>query len=388
MSGNNKIEILDSTLREGEQTPGVSFTKSQKITIAKMLDSFGVDFIELGHPAVSPDIYKTIEALNQLSLNAKKMVHGRLTKSDIDDAVELGVPWIGLFFGTSRDYLYDKYQLDENKAQKKIGEIIKYGKSKRLKIRFTAEDASRTDVKFLLKIGKLVERAGVDRFSLADTVGILHPSKTSELVRYFVSQLDIPIHIHCHNDFGLATANALQAIQSGASCVDVTINGLGERCGLPPLAEVTAALDELYKIKHSWDLKKLNQLSNYIDKITKINNKDTRPITGKYSFSHKAGLHVKAMLKNPSSYQSISPKKLNREHEIIIDKYTGREAVRHRLDELGIEYNEPLLNSVLSQIKRSPLVTNWTDKKIIQLVKHFTSSRIKKPRQRFNNKFF
>jgi|TARA_B100001013_G_scaffold64659_2_gene33775 2-isopropylmalate synthase len=378
MSVNNKIEILDSTLREGEQTPGVSFTKSQKITIAKMLDSFGVDFIELGHPAVSPDIYKTIETLNQLSLNAKKMVHGRLTKSDIDDAIELGVPWIGLFFSTSRDYLYDKYQLDENKAQKKIEETIKYGKSKGLKIRFTAEDASRTDLKFLLKIGKLVERAGADRFSLADTVGILHPNKASELVQYFVSQLDIPIHMHCHNDFGLATANALQAIESGASCVDVTINGLGERCGLPPLAEVTVALDELYKIKHSWDLKKLNELSNYIDKITKINNKDTRPITGKYSFSHKAGLHVKAMLKNPSSYQSISPKKLNREHEIIIDKYTGREAVRHRLDKLGIEYNEPLLNSVLSQIKRSPLVTNWTNKKIIQLVKHLTSSKIEK----------
>ena len=184
--------------------------------------------------------------------------------------------------------------------------------------------------------------------------------------------------MHCHNDFGLATPNALQAIESGASCVDVTINGLGERCGLPPLAEVTVALDELYKIKHSWDLKKLNELSNYIDKITKINNKDTRPITGKYSFSHKAGLHVKAMLKNPSSYQSISPKKLNREHKIIIDKYTGREAVRHRLDKLGIEYNAPLLNSVLSQIKRSPLVTNWTNKKIIQLVKDLTSAKIEK----------
>ena len=373
----NKIEILDSTLREGEQTPGVSFAKSQKISIAKMLDSFGVNFIELGHPAVSPDIYKTIAILNQLPLNAEKMVHARLMKSDIDDAIELGVPWIGLFFGTSRDYLYDKYQLDENNALKKIEETIRYAKNKGLKIRFTAEDASRTDLNFLLKIGKLVERTGADRFSLADTVGILHPNKTSELVQYFVSRLHIPIHMHCHNDFGLATANALQAIQSGASCVDVTINGLGERCGLPPLAEVTAALDELYKIEHSWDLKKLNQLSNYIDEITN-NNNDTRPITGKYSFSHKAGLHVKAMLKNPSSYQSISPKKLNREHEIIIDKYTGREAVRHRLDELGIEYNESLLNNVLSQIKRSPLVTNWTNKKIIQLVKHLTLSKIEK----------
>ena len=243
---NNKIEILDSTLREGEQTPGVSFTKSQKITIAKMLDSFGVDFIEIGHPAVSPDIYETIETLNQLPLSAVKIVHGRVKKSDIDDAINLGVPWIGLFFGTSRNYLQDKYHLNEENALKVIEEGIKYAKRKGLKIRFTAEDASRTELKFLLKIGKLVQQAGADRFSLADTVGILHPGKTSELVRYFVSELDIPIHVHCHNDFGLATANALQALQSGARCVDVTINGLGERCGLSPLAEVTAALDELY----------------------------------------------------------------------------------------------------------------------------------------------
>ena len=375
---NNKIEILDSTLREGEQTPGVSFTKSQKITIAKMLDSFGVDFIEIGHPAVSPDIYETIETLNQLPLSAVKIVHGRVKKSDIDDAINLGVPWIGLFFGTSRNYLQDKYHLNEENALKVIEEGIKYAKRKGLKIRFTAEDASRTELKFLLKIGKLVQQAGADRFSLADTVGILHPGKTSELVRYFVSELDIPIHVHCHNDFGLATANALQALQSGARCVDVTINGLGERCGLSPLAEVTAALDELYNINNSWDLKILNKMSTYIDQITKIKNNDTRPITGKFSFSHKAGLHVNAMLKNPESYQSISPKKLNRDHKIIIDKYTGREAVRYRLNELGIKDNEIFLDKILLKIKRSPYVTNWTDEKILLLVENIISAKIKK----------
>ena len=365
---NKKIEILDSTLREGEQTPGVSFTNYQKIEIAKMLDNFGVDFLELGHPAVSPDIYKTIGTIGQLSLNAKKIVHGRIMKSDIDDAIDLGIPWIGLFFGTSRDYLNDKYRLGEKNALQLIEEAIVYAKSKKLKVRFTAEDASRTDLSFLLKIGELVEKAGADRFSLADTVGILRPDKVSELVGVFVSKLKIPIHMHCHNDFGLATANALQAIQSGARCVDVTINGLGERCGLPPLAEVTAALDELYNIKHMWDLKKLHEISLYIDQITKINKNNTRPITGQYAFSHKAGLHINAMLKNPKSYESISPQKLNRKHKFIIDKYTSRGAIRHRLDELYIEYDKVLIDNILLQIKRLPQVAIWTDKKIKQLV--------------------
>ena len=243
---NKKIEILDSTLREGEQTPGVSFTKSQKIEIVKMLDNFGVDFIELGHPAVSKDIYSTIKLLNSEPLTSEKIVHARLKKSDIDDAVNLGVPWIGLFFGTSKDYLHDKYNLDEKNALEMIKESIEYAKCNGLKIRFTAEDASRTDIEFLIKIGKLAEKAGADRFSLADTVGILYPAKVTELVSVLISELKIPLHMHCHNDFGLATANALQALQSGVKCVDVTINGLGERCGLPPLAEVTAALDELF----------------------------------------------------------------------------------------------------------------------------------------------
>jgi isopropylmalate/homocitrate/citramalate synthase len=346
----------------------VSFTNYQKIEIAKMLDNFGVDFLELGHPAVSPDIYKTTGTIGQLSLNAKKIVHGRIMKSDIDDAIDLGIPWIGLFFGTSRDYLNDKYRLGEKNALQLIEEAIVYAKSKKLKVRFTAEDASRTDLSFLLKIGELVEKAGADRFSLADTVGILRPDKVSELVGFFVSKLKIPIHMHCHNDFGLATANALQAIQSGARCVDVTINGLGERCGLPPLAEVTAALDELYNIKHTWDLKKLNEISLYIDQITKINKNNTRPITGQYAFSHKAGLHINAMLKNPKSYESISPQKLNRKHKFIIDKYTSRGAIRHRLDELYIEYDKVLIDNILLQIKRLPQVAIWTDKKIMQLV--------------------
>jgi len=369
MKKNNKIEILDSTLREGEQTPNVSFTKSEKIKIAMMLDKFGVDFIELGHPAVSKNIYDSIDSLNDLKLNAKKIVHGRVLKSDIDDAIKLGVEWIGVFFGTSQEFLKDKYNVDENGALKIIEKGIKYAKDKGLKVRFTAEDASRTGETFLFRIAELVQKSGVDRFSMADTVGILRPDKTSELVKSMVSLLDIPVHIHCHNDFGLATANAIEAVCSGAKCIDVTINGLGERCGLPPLAEVTTGLHELYGFKNNWNLKLLKNLSDYLDQITELKIHEIRPITGQNAFTHKAGLHISAMVKNSKSYESISPKKLNRYHSIIIDQFVSKEAIIFRLNKLGINHTQELVEDLTNHIKSSSKRTNWTDQEIISVIK-------------------
>ena len=369
MKKNNKIEILDSTLREGEQTPNVSFTKSEKIKIAMMLDKFGVDFKELGHPAVSKNIYDSIDSLNGLKLNAKKIVHGRVLKSDIDDAIKLGVEWIGVFFGTSQEFLKDKYNVDENGALKIIEKGIKYAKDKGLKVRFTAEDASRTGETFLFRIAELVQKSGVDRFSMADTVGILRPDKTSELVKSMVSLLDIPVHIHCHNDFGLATANAIEAVCSGAKCIDVTINGLGERCGLPPLAEVTTGLHELYGFKNNWNLKLLKNLSDYLDQITELKIHEIRPITGQNAFTHKAGLHISAMVKNSKSYESISPKKLNRYHSIIIDQFVSKEAIIFRLNKLGINHTQELVEDLTNHIKSSSKRTNWTDQEIISVIK-------------------
>ena len=368
MFTDRKIEILDSTLREGEQTPGVSFTVEQKIAMAKQLDAFGVDFIELGHPAVSLDVYEAVEALNELDLNAKKMAHGRASKSDINDATAINVEWIGLFFGTSPLSLKHKFNVTKLEALKRIETAVKYGKDKGLKLRFTAEDASRTDIDFLIKVGQLVQNSSADRFSLADTVGCLIPTKTKELVNRVVSELDIPVHFHCHNDFGLATANALSALEAGAQCVDVTVNGLGERCGLPPLAEVTTALIELYKVNKIWDLDQLHGLSDFVEKISKLDRQATRPIIGKNAFSHKAGLHVKAVLKDPRSYEAISPEKLNRERKFIIDKYTGRAAIKNRLSELGITLDEKDISNLLVKIKSRPRVTEWTDDELRSLL--------------------
>ena len=362
-----KIEILDSTLREGEQTAGVSFAIDEKDALAKRWDAFGVDFIELGHQAVSPDVYEAVVALNDLDLKAKKMAHGRASKSDINDVVAIGVGWMGIFFGTSPLSLKHKFNVTKSEALDRIEIAVKYGKDKGLKLRFTAEDASRTDLEFLIQVGKLVQNAGVDRFILADTFGCLTPTNIKGFVSQMVSELDIPIHVHCHNDFGMATANALSALEAGAQCVDVAINGLGERCGLPPLAEVVIALTNIYKVNGNWNLGLIPELSELVKAFSKLDSNANQPIIGKNAFTHKSGLHVKAVVKEPESYEAISPESVHRKRHFVIDKYTGNFALNNKLIHMGISVTPKELDTILIEIKSHPEKLNWDDKDLISL---------------------
>jgi len=362
-----KVQVLDSTLREGEQTPGVSFKISQKIEIAKMLNQFGIDYIEVGHPVVSKDIYSFIQKVSKLKLNSKLIAHSRLLKKDIDKVIELNIPWIGLFFDINKDHLEKKYGLNEEKALEMIVDSISYAKRHKLNVRFTAEDASRTNFEVLIKIAKLIEKAGADRFSFADTVGILHPANVSSIFSRLATEIKIPIHGHFHNDFGLATANALQAIQSGATCVDVTVNGLGERCGISSLAEVVTSLDELFNVKNSWNFRILNDISSYVEKTSKITDNDTRPITGRNAYTHNAGLHVSSVIIDGSLYEPTDPRKFNRKRRHYIDKFSGKDALNYRLKKLNIDLGEKELSELLSTIKSKPEIKKWSDEKLVSL---------------------
>ena len=371
-----KIQILDTTLREGEQTPGVSFKIAQKIQIVKLLNQFGVDYIEVGHPVVSKDIFSFINKISKLKLNSKIIAHSRLLKKDIDKVIELNIPWIGLFFDLCENHLEKKYRISEKKALRMITDSISYSKKHKLKIRFTAEDASRTNFEFLIKVAKLIEKAGADRFSYADTVGILHPGKVNDIFSRLASEIKIPIHGHFHNDFGLATANALQALQSGASCVDVTVNGLGERCGITSLAELVTSLDELFNVKNSWNFKILNDISSYVDKISNISYYDIRPVTGKNAFTHNGGLHVSSVLKDGSFYEPMDPNKFDRKRQYVIDKFSGRDALNYRLKKLNIAISEKELFKLLMVIKSKPEINRWTDEKLVSLYDQFIKNQI------------
>ena len=302
-----KIELLDTTLREGEQSANVSFTVDQKIEILKSLDEFGVEFIEIGHPIVSPDVHDAVQKISQIETKASKLIHSRAMKDDIDLAHSFNIEWIGIFFGTSDLSLKYKFGIDRTEAIKKIIDSVKYAKDKGMKLRFTAEDATRTNIDYLIEVAQAVSDAGADRFSIADTVGILTPEKTTNLVSKIVENITVPVHIHCHNDFGLAVANSVSALLSGAQVADVTINGIGERSGITSLAEIALLLKTQYNFENNWDLSKIYKLSKKVERMSGIFNSENKPIVGINAFTHKAGLHSRAVIKDPRTYEAFDP---------------------------------------------------------------------------------
>jgi len=362
-----KVALLDSTIREGEQSPNVSFSVEQKIEIVKSVDDFGVEFIELGHPTVSPDIREAIARISAMETRAEKMIHGRATRSDIDDAVSFGVPWVGIFFGTSDLSLEHKFGIDQSTAIKCIVEAVSYAKDQGIHLRFTAEDATRTDLPFLIEVAQAVEEAGADRFSIADTVGILTPEKTTTLIRYITKAINIPIHIHCHNDFGLATANVAAALVAGAEVADVTVNGLGERSGIAPLAEVAVLLKHQYNVENDWELGALAKLAKKVEQMSGVFNSEHKPIVGLNAFTHKAGLHSKAVLKDPRTYEPFPPEMVKRHRDISIDKYSGRDAVADRLDRMNVQYTDEQLSEILIIIKSHPEKRRFLDIELMEI---------------------
>jgi len=347
------MQLLDTTLREGEQTPGVSFSIDEKKEIARQLDKFGIDIIELGHPVVSEDIEKACRIISADGLNAETMAHSRAMKQDIDIARDVGVDWVGIFLGTSQLSLEHKLHINRAAALEKIRESIMYAKEKGLKVRFTPEDATRTDPDYLEEAIRAATEAGADRISIADTVGTATPFSYGKLIEDVVSKTDVPVHTHCHNDYGMAVANSLSGFGSGAYLIDVTVNGLGERTGIASLAPIVVALTRLYKVDKDWDLEMLPEISRTVEKASGLFNSEIEPIVGEHAFAHKSGLHTKAVLENPETYEAIPPEIVHKQREIIIDKYTGKAAVKDRLNQMGVEPGEEQLGEIVSRVKVS-----------------------------------
>jgi len=347
------MQLLDTTLREGEQTPGVSFTIEEKKEIARLMDEFGIDIIELGHPVVSEDIERACRVIAGDGLEAETMAHSRALKEDIEAARDVGVSWVGIFLGTSQLSLEHKLHTDRSGALEKIKESVAYAKELGLKVRFTPEDATRTEAGYLEEAVVAAEEAGADRISVADTVGTATPSSYGDLIKRTTELVDAPVHTHCHNDYGMAVANSLAGYESGAYLIDVTVNGLGERTGIAPLSPTVVALQRLYGVEKDWKLEILPEISHAVEKASGLFNSELDPIVGQYAFAHKSGLHTKAVLEDPKTYEAIPPEIVHKQREIIIDKYAGKAAVKDRLSEMGVEPDEPELEEIVSRVKES-----------------------------------
>lgn len=345
------LEILDTTLREGEQTPYVNFTVDEKVKIAHMLDSVGVDMIEAGDPSVSPNVARAIKNIASLGLRAEVVAHSVASRLSIDRAKACGANRVAIFYATSKIHLDAKLHKTQAQAIEIIQEHIAYARSLGMKVRYTPEDATRTDFEFLIQVCNAAIKAGADRISFADTLGIMQPHIMFDKVRALRKHLlPCKIDLHCHNDYGLALANAMAGIRAGADCIHTTVNGLGERTGIPDLAETVVSFRNL-EGSEKYNIQPLMDVSGYLEKVSGFFLAPNKPITGQNAFSHKSGVHTNGILKDPRTYEPFDPSILGRERKIIIDKYTGKSAVASRLDEYGIEVSAAELEVIVTRIK-------------------------------------
>jgi isopropylmalate/homocitrate/citramalate synthase len=334
-----KIRVLDSTLREGEQHPGVSFTNKQRIQIAWMLDYFGVDQIEIS-PIVSKDHFEATKTIIKQGLRADIVSHGRALKKDIDVSLKCDAKWTAAYLGISDIHLKDKLRISREEALKRAVETVEYAKSHGLKIRFTVEDGSRADPNFLISICKAIEDAGVDRISLPDTVGIMRPIGMYNFVKKVRNEIDVPLDAHVHNDIGFALANAFSACDAGVDQIHTTIDGIGERTGIPSLAETAVALTYLYKSPNDFRLDMLVDLSRLIEQYTSISPYDSKPIVGKTAYKHKAGTHLAAIIRNPAAYEPIPPRIVGNRRRIVFGELAGKTGASYLMSILGLEQND------------------------------------------------
>lgn len=346
-----KVRIFDTTLRDGEQSPGVSITPEQKLQIAIKLDRLGVDVIEAGFPIVSHGEVQAIRSIKKSGLNAEICGLARALNSDIDLVMDCDLSYVHIFIATSDIHMQYKLKMAPEEVMQKAVNAVEYAKSHGLQVEFSAEDATRSDLTFLTKVFRAVGEAGTDRIDIPDTVGYATPEFISNLVGIIKEQISVPISLHCHNDFGLAVANSIAGINAGAKCAHVTVNGLGERAGNASLEEFVMALQCLYKKEHNIDTKLLYETSKSVSNIMGIAVQANKAIIGENAFGHESGIHTHGILNNPLTYEPIDPEMVGRKRWLQAGKHAGAHGIRAMLEEFGIECTDEQLHKIVEKQK-------------------------------------
>lgn len=347
--------IHDSTLREGEQTPGVTFSVEDKLEIARKLDEVGVQQIECGFPAASEKQKKCIEAIAKLGLEAKIYAFARAKREDIDVVANMDVDGIIVSFSISSHHRrYKFHNMSKEEYLDKLASIINYAKQTGKIVLYSAEDTTReADLNFLKKAFKTAEESGADKVRIADTLGCITPNGMAYLVREIKKVITVPIEVHCHNDMGLALANSIAAVECGASGVSTCVNGLGERAGIAATEEVILALHILFGI-NKFKLTQLTELSKLVEIKTGIKISPNKPITGDNVFTHTSGIHQHGVLMNTVTYEFFPPELVGQRRKIYLDELCGRHGVLYVAEkELGMQISEDLAVKALSRIKAS-----------------------------------
>ena len=333
--------------------PGVSLPVNFKIQIAKQLDKLGVDVIEAGFPAASKGEFEAVKEISNLGLDAKICALARMVKSDIDCAIKADVDMVHIFIPTSKIQVEHTIKKSREEIIDISVECVEYVKSHGVECMFSAMDATRTEMDYLKKIYKAVEEAGVDIVNVPDTVGIATPFKFYEMIKELKEWLNVPIDVHCHNDFGLAVANTYAAVLAGADEVQVTVNGIGERAGNASLAEVVMILHALEGIKTNIRTEYLVETSRLVERLTGVKMPPNTPIVGENAFSHESGIHAHGVLKDPKTFEPgvITPEMVGHRRRIVIGKHAGRHQIKKILEDAGYVVDEESLSKIFEKVK-------------------------------------
>ena len=368
------IEICDVTLRDGEQTPGVSFSCKEKVEIATMLDETGIEVIEAGFPAVSANEKHCVKTIANLGLDARICGFSRAREPDIQTAIECDVDMVSIFIPTSELHVRLKFKKPREQVLEDSLKMIDFARDHGVQVRFAAEDASRTDLPFLKEVYRQAAEHGAVLLSFADTVGCLIPSEVTRIMTDLVASVDRPFCAHCHNDMGCAVANTITAAEAGAFQLHTTVNGIGERAGNASLDELLVAL-RMKKGIDRYDLSKLTELSRMVENYSGVTLPRNKPVTGELAFSHESGIHIAAILEDPSTYEYFPPDLVGGERHFILGKHTGKKALEHVVASIGCELSDQQICAVLDLVKdHSEHKCNITPEILRKLIKKVQES--------------
>ena len=346
-----KILIVDTTLRDGEQTAGVVFANREKVRIAKLLDELGVHQIEAGIAIMGGDEAESIKAICKAGLKASIMGWNRPVIKDIDASLACGVDALAISISTSDIHIKHKLNKTRDWVLEQMTNAVHYAKKEGMYISVNAEDASRSEMDFLVEFAKAAKEAGADRLRYCDTVGILEPFITFQNIKTIIEKAQIDVEMHTHNDFGMATANALAGVKAGAAYVGVTVIGLGERAGNSALEEVVMSLKHLYNIDLGFKTELFTEAAEYVSRASGRELPAWKAIVGSNMFRHESGIHADGALKNPKTYEAFLPEEVGLERQIVIGKHSGTASVRSKFVEFGIHMSEHQAAEILPKIR-------------------------------------